>query len=73
MLYVLAQGDAHGREPMAEIVNLKAVKKAKARADKEREAEANRAKFGRTKAERKADDAEKARLDRTLDGARLDE
>lgn len=73
MLYVLAQGDAHGREPMAEIVNLKAVKKAKARAGKEREAEANRAKFGRTKAERKADDAEKARLVRTLDGARLDE
>jgi len=58
---------------MAEIVNLKAVKKAKARADKDREAEANRAKFGRTMAERKADDAEKARLDRTLDGARLDE
>lgn len=58
---------------MAEIVNLKSVRKAKARTEKERAAEANRAKFGRTKAERKADDAEKARLDRTLDGARLDE
>jgi len=73
MLYVLAQGDAKGRELMAEIVNLKAVKKAKARAGKEREAEANRAKFGRTKAERKADETQKARLERTLDGARLDE
>ncbi len=58
---------------MAEIVNLKAVKKAKARAEKDRAAEANRAKFGRTKAERRRDDSETQKRDRTLDGARLDE
>ncbi len=58
---------------MAEIVNLKAVKKAKARAEKDRSAEANRAKFGRTRAERLRDEAEKARAARTLDGAKLDE
>lgn len=58
---------------MAEIVNLKAVKKAKARAEKDRSAEANRAKFGRTRAERLRDEAEKARTARTLDSAKLDE
>lgn len=58
---------------MAEIVNFKAAKKAKARTEKERTAEANRAKFGRTKVEKKLDEATKAKIDRTLDGAKLDD
>ncbi len=37
---------------MAEIVNLRSVRKRKARAEKERKAEANRALHGRTRAER---------------------
>lgn len=41
---------------MCEIVNLRAARKAKARADKERQAEQNRRKFGRTRAERKHDE-----------------
>lgn len=58
---------------MAEIVNLKAARKAKARAEKDRAAEANRARFGRTKAERTRDAAEQEKLGKTLDGAKLDE
>ena len=58
---------------MADIVSFKAAKKAHAKAGKERTAEANRAKFGRTKAERQRDEAVKARLERGLDGARIDE
>ncbi len=57
---------------MAEIINLKAVKKAKARAEKDREAEANRAKFGRTRFEKTRDEAETIKRDRTLDGAKID-
>lgn len=58
---------------MAEIINLNKVKKARARADKDRAAEANRAKFGRTKAEKTRDEAETIKRDRTLDGAKMDE
>ncbi|KPF91930.1 hypothetical protein IP81_07675 [Novosphingobium sp. AAP83] len=54
---------------MAEIVNLRAVRKAKARAEKENVAQANRAKFGRTKAEKARDKSEAERAARTIDGA----
>lgn len=55
---------------MAEIVNLRTVRKAKARAVKQTETTANRAAFGRTKAEREAATAEAERRARTLDGAK---
>ena len=55
---------------MAEIINLRMVRKAKQRDAKAREAEANRAKFGRTKAEKAALKAEDVRAKRDLDGAR---
>lgn len=58
---------------MAEIVNLRAVRKAKARAGQESEAQANRAKFGRTKAEKARDRIEAERTARILDGAKRDE
>jgi Domain of unknown function (DUF4169) len=54
---------------MSEIVNLRAARKAKARSDEKRQAAANRAAFGRTKAEKNAGAAAKARLERTLDQA----
>lgn len=57
---------------MAEIVNLNRVKKAKARAEAEKTAAANRTKHGRTKAERAKDAAEEERRRALLDGARLD-
>ncbi|MGD9739351.1 MAG: DUF4169 family protein [Bauldia sp.] len=58
---------------MAEIVNLRRARKDKARAEKERKAEANRVAFGRTKAEKAASEAEKAAVSRRLDGHRRDE
>jgi hypothetical protein len=57
---------------IADIINLNRARKAKARVDKAAQADANRARFGRTKAEKAADDAEAARLKRDLDGARRD-
>ena len=53
---------------MAEIVNLNRVRKAKARDAKAVRTDANRAKFGRTKAERDADRLAEARRVQALDG-----
>jgi len=58
---------------MGEVINLRRARKAKARVDAASTAAANRAAFGRTKAERAADAAEKARHDKTLDGAKREE
>ncbi len=57
---------------MAEIVNLRRARKAKVRATAQTTAAANRAAFGRTKAEKTAATTEIARHDRTLDGAKRD-
>jgi len=57
---------------MAEIVNLRQARKAKARASKETEAAANRAKFGRTKAEKEAEAARAALAEKALDGHKRD-
>ncbi|EKV30566.1 hypothetical protein C882_4525 [Caenispirillum salinarum AK4] len=56
---------------MAEIINLRHARKQRARAEKEQQAADNRRKHGRTKAERRATDAERARADRDLSGKRL--
>ena len=58
---------------MAEIVNLNRARKAKARVDATKQAEANRAKFGRTRAERDAETAEQARRAALLDGAKRED
>ena len=55
---------------MAEIVNLNQRRKAAARAAAERQAAANREKFGRSKAERARDAEAEARRNALLDGAR---
>ena len=57
---------------MAEIVNLRQARKHKARADKEQKAEANRARFGRTKAEKAKQSSEADQFRRHLDGHKLD-
>ena len=57
---------------MSEIVNLRQAKKRRARAEKEAQAAANRATFGRTKAERKQRAAEQAKAEYDLDGKKLD-
>ena len=58
---------------MAEIINLRAARKAKARTDKEAAAEANRQKFGRTKGEKLKDAAEKSKLETHLDAHKRDQ
>ena len=57
---------------MAEIINLNKARKAKARADKPIRAQENRARFGRTQAEKAADAAETARIAKTLDDSQRD-
>jgi hypothetical protein len=57
---------------MAEIINLRLARKAKARDTAEKIATANRAKFGATKGERQIRAAQEARLTRIVDGARLE-
>ncbi|RKK03058.1 DUF4169 family protein [Pseudoroseomonas wenyumeiae] len=57
---------------MAEIVNLNRHRKAQARQQAERQAEANRVKFGRDKATRLREEQEEARRRALLDGAALE-
>lgn len=56
----------------AEIVNLRRVRKAAARTDREAQAAGNRMRHGRTRGERDALALENGRATRLLDGARLD-
>jgi hypothetical protein len=53
---------------MAEIVNLRQARKAKARAEKEQTAAENRRLHGRTKADKQAEKAIKDKARRNLDG-----
>ncbi len=58
---------------MGEIVNLRRARRQRARTAAEAEAQANRARHGRTRAEREAERLEQVRARRALDGARKDE
>ena len=58
---------------MSEIVNLRRVKKAKARAEKAAEAEANRAKHGVAKTLRDLAEARKEKEKRDVEAHRLDD
>jgi hypothetical protein len=55
---------------MADIINLNQARKERARAAKSAKAEENRARFGRTKAEKAADRAETSKIDRLLDDSK---
>ena len=57
---------------MGKVVGLGAARKAKACAEKEAQAAANRAMFGRTRAERAAEDMDAARRAALLDRAKRD-
>lgn len=57
---------------MAEIVNLRQARKARARIQEAEQAAANRAKFGRTKAEKLSEAAKKALADKALEGHKRD-
>jgi hypothetical protein len=58
---------------MGDLVNLKSARKARARAQKEAEAAANRAQFGRSKMEKAHQEARAEQIQRTLDQARREE
>ncbi|MEO8529929.1 MAG: DUF4169 family protein [Deltaproteobacteria bacterium] len=55
---------------MTSPVNLNQIRKAKARDDAKKQADANAVKFGRTKAEKSAEQLEIGRKARLLDGAK---
>lgn len=57
---------------MAEIINLRMARKARTRTADKAEADASRAKHGRTLSERAASEAETLRIQRVLDGARIE-
>ncbi|MEQ6334890.1 DUF4169 family protein [Sphingobium sp. MK2] len=54
---------------MGDVINLRQARKAKARTDKAQQADANRAKFGRTKAQHQAEDTERTRQEAAVDAA----
>lgn len=58
---------------MGEVVNLKRFKKRSERAQSAKDAEANRARFGRTKVERAADERRAERANALLDQHRIDD
>ncbi len=58
---------------MADLINLRQARKAKERADREKTAAEKRRLFGRTKAEKQAEAAERERAERTLAAHRRDE
>lgn len=55
---------------MSDVVNLRQARKAKARADAESRAAANRAKYGRTKADKRLAESVRQKHDAVIDGAR---
>lgn len=57
---------------MAEIINLRMARKARARDVAAKQADENRVKFGQTKAEKQTRKAEEARAKRALDAGRIE-
>jgi len=53
---------------MGEVVNLNRFRKARAKAEADKQAEENRAAFGRTKAEKRQTAVERERAEQDLDG-----
>ncbi|MCT8000525.1 DUF4169 family protein [Sphingomonas sanguinis] len=58
---------------MAEIINFRQARKSLVRKAAEQQATENRARFGRTKAQKQRDAAEQERLRRELDGAKRED
>jgi hypothetical protein len=57
---------------MTEIINLRLVRKAQRRAAAEQSAATNRARHGRTKAEKHQESLEKTRTERVIDGHQIE-
>lgn len=59
--------------PMSTPINLNKFRKQKARADKRAQADQNSMKFGRTKAQKDLEEAQKAKAEALLDGHKKDQ
>jgi hypothetical protein len=57
---------------MAEVINLRRVRKARKRTENDREAAARRRLFGRTKVQKQAETTERERAERAIEAHRLD-
>jgi len=57
---------------VGDVVNLRRARKVRDRAEQDLRADANRRKFGRTRAEREEADAERTRAEREHEGRKLD-
>ena len=57
---------------MAEVINLRAMRKRKAKAEKDHEAATNRVRFGRHATEKRRESAETERAAREFEGKRID-
>ena len=58
---------------MAEIINLRKARKKKSLAEKDAKAKENRRRFGASRADREAAEADRRGQDRLLDGSRLND
>jgi hypothetical protein len=58
---------------MAEIISLSKARKKKKREETNKKANENRVKFGRSKADKKLEDARKERCKKDLDGHKIDD
>ena len=58
---------------MGDVINLNRFRKARDKAANVQHADANRRKFGRTRAEKAVEESEEARRKALLDGAKLDD
>ncbi len=58
---------------MGDVINLNRFRKARDKAAKAQDADANRRKFGRTRAEKAVEDSKEARRTALLDGAKREE
>ena len=68
---MLLPGERGGRG-VGDVINLRLVRKQRARDEASSKADRNRRLFGRTVAEKAADAAAKTRIEKTLDSAKLD-
>ena len=66
-------GIRHIGAMVGDLLNLKRFKNRTARGEAAKKAEANRALFGRTKAEKKRDEVQAQRAGKLLDGHRIDD
>ena len=72
-LNVTPTGMNHNGATVGDLLNLRQIKKRAGRDEAAKQAETNRASFGRTKAEKRRDQSQAQRSGKLLDGHRIDD